>query len=366
MKKKTSKRVAIKISKNTVPKVESKLKVGEDVVKKTSIKLPTTKPSKPKAIKTKAIMPKHSTTVTTKVKHSKNIPDRDEISETKQPKLQKSTKQTREQKKWMHAAELSEAKLNLENAINQEIQKERANGNTVQVTPQILTLLRTPSYNTKAVTRMKKMFNDRDALREYLFIVDSDGTVLSGDKAIARYEQFAKSGIAKPTHEVDVILQNFYEHLQSVMGSASDEHYYNEDNTALASFINLMQRLVHGDVSAVSENQWRTYRPNIKTADSREWVAKEGSKNVDSIGYWFDQWVNAVGEDKASAYISQNAEDLNESLIKLAIGYFPDSSAAFNSLRAVFSSSGADKIISLALNDVAQQDDYGIDFHDEG
>lgn len=363
MKKKTSKRIAIKISKNTVPKVESKLKLGEDDVKKTSIKLPTTKPSKPKAIKTKAIMPKRSSTVTTKARHAKSVSDKKEIPEANQPK---QTKQTREQKKWMHVAELSEAKLNLQNAINQEIQKERANGNTAQVTPQILTLLRTPSYSTKAVTRMKKMFNDRDALREYLFIVDNNGTILSGDKAIARYEQFAKSGIAKPTYEADVILQNFYEHLQSVMGSASDEHYYNEDNTALTSFINLMQRLVHADVSAVSENQWRTYRPNIKTADSRDWVVKEGSKNVDSIGYWFDQWVNAIGEDKASAYISQNAEDLNESLIKLAIGYFPDSSSAFNSLRAVFSSSGADKIISLALNDVAQQDDYGLDFHDEG
>lgn len=362
MKKKASKRIAIKISKNTVPKVEAKLKVGEDDVKKTSIKLPTTKPSKPKAIKTKAIMPNRSSTVITKAKYAKSIPDKKEILEAKQPK---PTKQTRQQKKWAHAAELSEAKLNLQNAINQEIQKERANGNTAQVTPQILTLLRTPSYSAKAVTKMKKMFNDRDALREYLFIVDSDGTIISGDKAIARYEQFAKSGIAKPTYEVDVILQNFYEHLQSVMGSTTDEHY-NEDNMALRSFVNLMQRLSQADVTAVPENQWRMYRPNIKTADSREWVVNEGSKNVDSIGYWFEQWVNAIGEDRASEYISKNAEDLNESLIKMAIGYYPDASAAFNSLRAVFSSSGADKIISLALNDVAQQDDYGLDFHDEG
>ncbi len=365
MKKKTSKRVTIKIAKSTFPKVDSKLKVDKDDVKKTSIKLPTSKPSKPKSVMTKAKMPKHSAGSLTAT-HKPKVSSVKEKPETRKPtKREGQPKQTREQKKWMHAAELSEAKMNLQNAVNQEIQKERVNGNTAQVTPQILTLLRTPSFNTKAVTKMKEMFNDRDKLRDYLYILDKDGTILSGDKAIKRYEQFAKSGIAKPEQEADVALQNFYEHLESIIGKASTEHYSGDD-TALRSFIDLMQRLLHADITAPSETQWRNYRPRIKTSDSRLYVMAEGAKNVDSIGFWFNQWVNTIGEDKASEYISNNAEDLNESLVKLSIGYFPDSSSAYNTLRGVFSSSGAEKIISLALNDVAQQDDYGIDFRDEG
>lgn len=370
MKKKMSKRIVTNIAKTTVPKLSAKLNVDDSSPKKTGVKSPKANPSKsPKVVK--AVLPKHAGNVTSP--HHKKVMPAPQEQKPPTQKPPKPQKQTREQKKWANAAKLQESKMNLMNAVNQEIQKERSNGNTAEVTPQILTLLRTPSFNTKAVEKMQKLFNDRDALREYLYIVDKDGTILSGDKAMSRYEQFVKAGIAKPTAQVDVVLHNFYEHLESMVATPTDYYYGRPDDTAVRALSEFIQRLAVGDTTAPTESQWNRYRPTVNNKDSRDWVMAQNAELVDSISYWFFQWVETIGEDVASTYIEANAADLNESLVKIAIGYYYDANPAYMSLRGVFSSAGASKAMtsgkamSMELNDMAEQADYfGSEFQDEG
>ena len=357
MKKKTSKRVIVKLLKTSQPKLLTKLSTESQDIKKTGVKIPVSKPTKSKQRAIKAVMPNHSTQQSTLTKSGVHTA----VESEKEPKqhIPKPPKQTREQKVWKNQARMSEAKLNLQNAVNREIQEERAKGNVVEVTPQIITMLSTSKFSTKVVEKMEKLFRDKDALREYLYIHDIEGNVTSGEKAVKRYAQFASSGISKVPEKTDIILSNFLERTAIMLEKAQNVQ-------DIQAFFN---QLYDGNTSVIPDSKWygEYNRTKHLTECYKSQIMQNNHDNLSTVSWYLNQWIEVIGEDRATRYIEEHAEEINDLFITAAIGYKERGRHAMNSLCKIFSADTADRILSMSMDNIESGLDYdGSDFQDEG
>ena len=91
-------------------------------------------------------------------------------------------------------------------AVNRQLQSFRAKGYEAEVTPQVLRLLSLEQFRQRDVQQMNRLANNPEKLKEYILASDSEtGEVVSGEAAIARYNRYATSKIAKPAKQAEVI-----------------------------------------------------------------------------------------------------------------------------------------------------------------
>lgn len=237
----------------------------------------------------------------------------------------------------MHARELRYAKDALMTSINRQIQSFKRDGYEAQVTPQILTLLNTQNYRKRDVQKINRLVANPDKLKDYILASNAEtGEIVSGKKAIERYNRYATSKIRKPAKQMDVMIDNV---VDSVADSFVDESVLNE-------FTDLLQSIAFNP-NTVSEDWWQLahpnwyehgYRGNIEYAKRQSVTGN--SSNIIEMRNALTHLVDVEGAQSVADRISSNYESLQESAIIASIGYKNNAASALQSVLKILLPSG--------------------------
>lgn len=182
----------------------------------------------------------------------------------------------------MHARELRYAKDALMKSVNRQIQSFKQQGYNAEVTPQILTMLNTQQYRLRDVLKMNRLVANPEKLKEYILASDSEtGEVVSGERAIERYNRYATSKIRKPAKETDIVLENFTQ-------AVSDQFV---DETAYREFADQLEAFSRGDFSNVSDADWG----GLRNEHDRNYVVFSNQNNVTAIRAALDRAIQRRG-----------------------------------------------------------------------
>ena len=219
-----------------------------------------------------------------------------------------------------HARELRYAKDSLLQAVNRQLQSAKSQGLDAEVTPQIQRLLDAQQYRARDVQRMNRLVNSPEKLREYIYSYNPDtGEIASGEAAIARYNRYATSKIAKPAKQLDIVRDNVVD--------AVDAQFV--DDTAYNLFTSMLGQFMAGDYSDVQAEDWG----GLKNEHDRAYVtAYNRDHYLKPLYSAFNRAVERNGETVMMDRFSR-AGSLADSLIAAAVsGYKEKAQAALYGL----------------------------------
>lgn len=202
----------------------------------------------------------------------------------------------RQQKAQMHARSLRAAKESLIQAVNRQLQSARAKGYEAEVTPQVLRLLNLEQFRQRDVQQMNRLANNPEKLKEYILAFDSEtGEVVSGEAAIARYNRYATSKIAKPAKQAEVIRENFEDTLQKAF----------VDTAQAEAFLTAVNQAMVGDTSVIDDNEWGQ---KFITEHDRQWALRDSSPIIAMVHNAVQRSVNTVGLNEFARRVNAHPE----------------------------------------------------------
>lgn len=239
-----------------------------------------------------------------------------------------------------HARELSRAKRDLIDKVNQQIQTAKARGYEPDVAPQLLRLLGTKQYRKRDINRMNDLISRPDELAKYIPVLDTErGIYISGGESLERYAKYQHSGIYRdvsyelPT-EIERTLTNFSESVSEAF----------PDSSAFDRFMNYLDRAIEQDVTIADDGYWKLLHQSIdlrKSGNAKSEKEIQSSKqfwiwnnrdNIREVERAVDRIISVEGVESLVRRISDNAEEVIESLIVAAIGYKEDSARAMQTV----------------------------------
>ncbi len=225
----------------------------------------------------------------------------------------------RQQVAAMHARELVKAKQLLLLKVNQYIQEVRAEGGTAEVTPQIQRLIRLDSYRLRDVQRMRQIASDPQKVREYVYAENAQGQIISGEKAVKRYQSYQHSAIAKPAGQ-------FKKTIETVIDAVQDMFV---DMSAYNDFARKLNALVNQNINEPTDEQWfvthGAYLARLKNPkeieESKKWFMHLNRDNIRDMERAFNTLVEQEGAKEVARRINENLPKIMESAVIAAIGY---------------------------------------------
>lgn len=185
----------------------------------------------------------------------------------------------------LHVRELRYAKDRLIQAVNMQLQTEKAKGYEAEVTPQIQRLLDVVQFRTRDVQRMNRLANSPEKLKEYILVTNPvTGEVVSGEAAIARHNRYVTSKIAKPAKQAKVIRENFEDTVQKAF----------VDTSQAEAFLAAVNQAMTGDTSVIDDKQWG---PKFVTERDRKWALQDSSSIIAMVHNVVQRAVNNMGLD---------------------------------------------------------------------
>lgn len=208
-----------------------------------------------------------------------------------------------------HARELRYAKDNLLQAVNRQLQSVKTRGLDAEVTPQIQRLLDVQQYRARDVQRMNRLANSPEKLKEYILSYDSEtGEVFSGEAAIARYNRYVTSKIAKPARQAEVIRENFEDTVQKAF----------VDTSQAEAFLAAVNQAMTGDTSVIDDKQWG---PKFVTEHDRKWALQDSSSVIAMVHNAVQRAVNNMGLDNFARRVNAYPELFDELAAVIAGGH---------------------------------------------
>jgi hypothetical protein len=202
----------------------------------------------------------------------------------------------RQKKAQMHARALRAAKESLMQAVNRQLQSARAKGYEAEVTPQVLRLLNLEQFRQRDVQQMNRLANNPEKLKEYILASDAEtGEVVSGEAAIARYNRYATSKIAKPAKQAEVIRENFEYTVQKAF----------VDTAQAEAFLTAVNHALVGDTSVIDDNEWG---PKFITEHDRQWALRDSSPIIAMVHNAVQRSVNTVGLNEFARRVNAHPE----------------------------------------------------------
>lgn len=196
----------------------------------------------------------------------------------------------------MHARALRLAKENLREMVNQQLQYYKAQGYEAEITPQIQNLLSTDAYRTRVVTRMTALASNPTKLRDYIYATDKDtGIPVSGEAAVARYNRYATSKIAKPARQAQVVRENFEETVEKSF----------VDTAQAEAFLAAVNQAMVGDTSVIDDTQWG---PKFITEHDRQWALHDNASIIAMVNNAVQRDVNSIGLDEFARRVNAHPE----------------------------------------------------------
>lgn len=228
----------------------------------------------------------------------------------------------------MHARALRLAKENLREMVNQQLQYYRSQGLEAEITPQIQNLLSSSTFRTRIVNRMNTLAASPEKVRQYIYATNKEtGEIVSGEAAIARYNRYATSKIAKPAREEQVVTDNFVD--------AVSQQFV--DDTAYQAFVGQLDAFMSGDYSGISESDWG----NLKTEHDRNWVARSNQNNVQAIRSALNRAIERRGLLDVMRAINTNPKLMDNLTAAAASGYREKAGAAMSEILEIFNPNGS-------------------------
>ena len=219
----------------------------------------------------------------------------------------------------LHARELAKAKQQLLLKVNQYIQEVRAEGGTAEVTPQIQRLIRLDSYRLRDVQRMRQIASNPQKVREYVYANNAQGQIISGEKAVKRYQSYQRSAIAKPAGQ-------FKKTIETVIDTVQDMFV---DMGAYNDFASKLNALVNQDINEPTDEQWfvthGAYLARLKNPkeieESKKWFMYLNRDNIRDMERAFNTLVEQEGAKEVARRINENLSKIMEAAVIAAIGY---------------------------------------------
>lgn len=225
----------------------------------------------------------------------------------------------RQQVAAMHARELAQAKQQLLLKVNQYIQEVRAEGGTAEVTPQIQRLIELDKYRLRDVQRMRHIASDQQKVQEYVYAENAQGQIISGEKALKRYQSYQRSAIAKPAYQFQKTVETV---IDTVKDLFVDMNAYNE-------FARKLNALVEQNINEPTDNQWfithGDYFARLKNPKeieaSKKWFMYLNRENTRDMERAFNTLVEQEGAEEVAKRINANLSTIMEAAVIAAIGY---------------------------------------------
>lgn len=240
----------------------------------------------------------------------------------------------RQQVAAMHARELANAKQQLLLKVNQYIQEVRAEGGTAEVTPQIQRLIELDKYRLRDVQRMRKIASDPKNVQEYVYAKNAQGQVISGEKAITRYQSYQHSAIAKPADQFKKTIETFIDTVQDMF---VDMSAYNE-------FTRKLNALVNQDINEPTDEEWfvthGSYLSRLKNPktieESKKWFMHLNYDYTKEMEKAFNTLLEQEGAKEVARRINENLTKIMEAAVIVAIGYKEQAGSAIQDVLLIF------------------------------
>ena len=215
----------------------------------------------------------------------------------------------RQQKAQIHARTLRAAKESLMQAVNRQLQSARAKGYDAEVTPQIQRLLSINQYRARDVQKMNRLASNPDKLKEYIYSYNAEtGEIASGEEAIARYNRYVTSKIAKPVKQAEVIRENFEDTVQKAF----------VDTSQAEAFLTAVNQAMIGDTSVIGDNQWGQ---NFRTEKDRRWALQDNSSIISMVHTVVQRAVDNMGLEQFAQRVNAYPELFDELVTVIAGGH---------------------------------------------
>lgn len=236
-----------------------------------------------------------------------------------------------------NARELSLAKHQLINKVNQQVQQVKARGYKAELSPQLLRLIGVKQYRKRDLQNINRLASDSTKLSEYISVIDPvTNDLISGGQAEERYRRYQSSGIYHAVDkeelpkEADIVISNFISEAEKAF----------VDDTVYREFMNTLNALLNGVFSVVPESVWHEEHAGIfetkKRHDSRKASSVQHSQEYfvrDANQYMLTDIESAVarlideeGTEEVIKRMADAGENLIDSLWRAGIGY-PSKSA---------------------------------------
>lgn len=233
-----------------------------------------------------------------------------------------------------HKRELRYAKDALTDAVNRQIQSFKKQGFNAEVTPQILTMLKTRQYRKRDVEKINSLVANPEKLKGYILASDSvTGEVVSGEQAIERYNRYATSNIRKPAKQLEVMTDNFIDTVQDTF----------VDLSVLNDFLSFLSDLTSNPLSVIDESMLQALHPNWFSSEYRGNVnyginsmLLTNSAEIAEMKSAVQRLISVEGEQEVARRISDNYEELQDAAIQVAIGYKDVAGSALQTVLNVF------------------------------
>lgn len=243
----------------------------------------------------------------------------------------------RQQVAAMHARELAKAKQQLLLKVNQYMQEVRSEGGTAEVTPQIQRLIALDKYRLRDVQRMQKIASDPKKVQEYVLAVNAQGQVISGEKAIKRYQAYQHSAIAKPASQFKKTIETFIDTVQDMF---VDMSAYNE-------FTRKLNALVNQDINEPTDEEWfvthGSYLARLKNPktieESKKWFMHLNHDYTKEMEKAFNTLLEQEGAKEVARRINENLTKIMEAAVIVAIGYKEQAGSAIQDVLLIFAPS---------------------------
>lgn len=234
----------------------------------------------------------------------------------------------------MHARELANAKQQLLLNVNKYIQEVRAEGGTAEVTPQIQRLIELDEYRLRDVQRMRKIASDPKNVQEYVYAENAQGQVISGEKAIKRYQTYQLSATAKPADQFKQTIETFSDTVQDMF---VDMSAYNE-------FTRKLNALVNQDINEPTDEEWfithASYLSKLKNPktieESKKWFMHLNYGYTKEMEKAFNTLVEQEGATEVARRINENLTNIMEAAVIAAIGYQEQAGSAIQDVLLIF------------------------------
>ena len=267
-----------------------------------------------------------------------------------------------------HAKELATAKSLLIRRVNQQIQIAKGTGFKTELAPQLVRLLGLKAYRTRDINIINDLIADSDKLSEYISVIDPlTDEVIHGGQAQARYKSYRESGIYRKSEfeyipaQSDIMIQNFIDEVEKAF----------VDDTVYQEFIAVLNALLNGDTSIVSDEMWRILHPgiyNTRKGTSRSdksikhsqqyFLSDVNMYNITDIESAVTRLIELEGTEELIKRLADAGEEIINELIIAGVGYREQAArAAQEVLKVLLPKSVRDR--ALAMDYIADNvDDF--------
>lgn len=267
-----------------------------------------------------------------------------------------------------NARELSLAKRQLINKVNQQVQQSKASGYKAELSPQLLRLIGIKQYRKRELQSINRLVSDDAKLSEYISVIDpATNELVSGGQAEERYRRYQSSGIYHAVErdelpkEADIIISNFISEAEKAF----------VDDTVYREFMSTLNSLLNGDFTVVPESVWREEHAGIfetrvrhgerkasSVDHSREHFVRDVNQyNLTDIESAVARLIDEEGTEEVIRRMAEAGENLIDSLWRAGIGYPSKAAKATQQILLV--------LLPKSVHDRAMRMDYFNDSVDD-